>query len=115
MNQRYDDEPRQPTFSEYVWTVITAVCAALVVVIVVLLATSCTPAQQQTLSNTTQATLTGVKIAACVQGVLAEQEQARALASRLAETAAELEAERIRSAVSEPSDSVKDEVEKVLK
>jgi hypothetical protein len=60
-------------------------------------------------------TLTGMKIAACVQGVLAEQEQARALASRLVEAASELEAERIRRAASEPSDSVRTEIEKVLR
>jgi len=110
-----DREDRQPTLGEYVWTVFTGLCCAFVVVIVVLLASSCTPAQQQLLDRGTQTTVTGMRIAACVQSVLAEEEQARALARKLAETAAELEAERIRSAASEPSDAVSSEVEKVLK
>lgn len=75
----------------------------------------CTPAQQQLLDKGTQSTVTGMRIASCVQSVLAEEEQARALAHRLAETAAELEAERIREAAREHTDSVKDEVDKVLK
>lgn len=97
------------------WLILIAVAATIGALTALAMLPGCTPAQQQTLSNTTQATLTGVKIAACVQSVLAEQEQAQALAHRLAETAAELEAERIRSAVSEPSDSVKAEVDKVLR
>jgi hypothetical protein len=72
----------------------------------------CTPAQQQSAMS---ATYTGTKIAACVESVLAEEEQARALAHRLAETARELEAEQIRSAVREHPGSVKEEIEKVMR
>jgi hypothetical protein len=60
-----------------------------------LLLTGCTPAQQ---AKATSATVTGVRIAACVQSVLAEEEQRRALQHRLAEVEAEQEAERLRQA-----------------
>lgn len=72
----------------------------------------CTPAQQQTAMS---ATYTGTRIAACVESVLAEEEQARALAHRLAETARELEAEEIREAAREHSDTTAEQVEQVLR
>lgn len=110
-----DDEYRQPTLGEYVWTVITAVCAALLVIAVVLLFSACTPAQRELVGSSTQTAITGVRIAACVQSVLAEEELQRAKERREAEVAAELEAERIREVAREHPGSVSDEVEKVLK
>lgn len=62
-------------------------------VVIAILSSGCTPAQQATASN---ATVTGAKIAACVQGVLAEEERARMLERRLAEEQAELEAQKLK-------------------
>jgi len=72
----------------------------------------CTPAHQQTAAN---ATVTSFKIAACVQGVLAEEEAARLRAIREAERIAEEEAAAIAEAAREHPPSVKEEIEKVLK
>jgi hypothetical protein len=79
--------------------------------------TGCTPAQQQTLGSlaSNPTTVTGLRIAACVQGVLAEEERARLVERRLAEEAAELEAERIADAAREHSQGTKDAVNEVLK
>jgi len=86
-------------------------------VIVVLLATSCTPAQQQTLGSlaSNPTTVTTLKIAACIQGAVAEEEQERLRQRREAERLAAEEAEAIADAAREHPGSVKDEVEKVLK
>jgi MarR-like DNA-binding transcriptional regulator SgrR of sgrS sRNA len=86
----------------------SAICGA----VLAFLTSGCTPAHQATAMS---ATYTGTRIAACVQSVLAEEEQARALAHRLAETAAELEAEEIRSAALEHSPTTNEEIDKVLK
>ena len=111
------EDDRKPTLGEYVWTVITAVCAALVVVIVVLFATSCTPAQQQTLGSlaSNPTTVTTLKIAACIQGAMAEEEQERLRQRREAERLAAEEADAIAEAAREHPPSVKQEIEKVLK
>lgn len=81
-----------------------------------LLLTGCTPAQQ---AKATSATVTGVRIAACVQSVLAEEEQARALQHRLAEIEAEQEAERIRTetadAAREHSPTTESELDKYMR
>jgi hypothetical protein len=71
----------------------------------------CTPAQ----IASSPATATGLRIAACVQSVLAEEERAKLVERRLAEEAAELEAERIAEAAREHPGTVKEEIEKVLK
>lgn len=76
---------------------------------------SCATPSQALLDKAAQHTLTGTRIAACVESVLAEEEQARALAHRLAEIEAEQEAERIREAAREHTDTTKEEIEKVLK
>lgn len=73
---------------------------------------SCTPAHQATAN---QATVTGVRIAACVQSVLAEEERARMLERREAERLAEEEAEAIKDAAREHSPTTAEEVEKVLR
>lgn len=77
----------------------------------------CTPTQQQTLGSlaTNPTTVTGLKIAACVQGVIAEEEQQRLRERREAEAAAAEEAERIDEAAREHPPSVKTEIEKVLR
>jgi len=106
---------RQPTLGEYVWTVITAVCAALVVVIVVLLASSCTPAQQQLMGDTSKYTELGLRFAACAQSVLAEDERQKLNERHEAARLAEEEANNISEAAREHPGSVRDEVEKVLK
>lgn len=73
---------------------------------------SCTPAHQATAS---QATVTGVRIAACVQSVLAEEERARMLERREAERLAEEEAEAIKDAAREHPGPVNEEIEKVMR
>lgn len=98
-----------------VWGVVAAVCGTLFALAVVNLG-GCASQQPMAAANAaTQATITGARIAACVQSVLAEEEQARALARRLAETAAELEAEELRAAVREHTPEVNDELEKVMR
>lgn len=72
----------------------------------------CTPAQRADVGGYT---VTGAKIAACVQGVLADEEQQRLRDAREAEIAAQLEAERIEEAAREHPPSVKQEIEKVLR
>lgn len=76
---------------------------------------SCATPSQDLLDKAAQHTLTGTRIAACVESVLAEEDRARELAHRLAETAAELEADRIRSAAREPSSETSQEIDKVLR
>jgi len=73
----------------------SAICGALLG----LLFSGCTPAHQ---AAATQHTVTGFKIAACVQGVLAEEDRERQRMHREAEIAAELEAERLREEAAEP-------------
>jgi hypothetical protein len=104
--------PERSPASEIVLAAIVALACGGAVIGFVLFVTGCTPAQQTT---ATSATVTGVRIAACVQSVLAEEEQARALAHRLAETAAELEAEELRSVAREHGPTVKEEIEKVMR
>jgi len=80
----------------------------------------CTPAQQ---AAATSHTITGVRIAACVQGVLAEEERARMLERRLAEEQAELEAERLKAEAEEKAkaethdapSTVAQEIDKVVR
>jgi hypothetical protein len=72
----------------------------------------CTAAQQATAAS---ATVTSAKIAACVQGVLAEEEAARLRAIREEERLAEERAAEIAEAAREHSPSVKEEIEKVIR
>jgi hypothetical protein len=71
----------------------------------------CTPAQ----IASSPATATGLRIAACVQSVLAEEERARMNERREAERQAEEEAEAIKEAAREHPPSVKQEIEKVMR
>lgn len=81
--------------------------------------TGCATPSQALLDKAAQHTLTGTRIAACVESVLAEEERARQLAHQLRETALELEAERIREQTAEVarehSPTTAEEVEKVLR
>lgn len=99
-------------FADILWTVVLALACAAAVGAVVFLGFSCTPAQRADVGGYT---VTGAKIAACVQGVLADEEQRRLRDAREAEIAAQLEAERIEDAAREHPPSVKQEIEKVLK
>lgn len=77
----------------------------------------CTPAQQQTLGSlaSNPTTVTTLKIAACVQGAMAEEEQQRLRDRREAERQAAEEAEAIADAAREHPGSTKEAIEKVLK
>lgn len=99
-------------FADLLWTVVLALACAGVVVAVVLLGFGCTPAQRAEAGNYT---VLGAKIAACVQGAVADEEQQRLRDAREAEIAAQLEAERIEEAAREHPPSVKQEIEKVLR
>lgn len=88
----------------------TFVCCVVAVLVAAYLS-SCTPAQ----IASSPATATGLRIAACVQSVLAEEERAKLLERREAERQAEEEAEAIKEAAREHPPSVKQEIEKVLK
>lgn len=87
------------------------------VVLMVLLGFGCTPAQQQTLGSlaSNPTTVTTLKIAACIQGAMAEEEQERLRQRREAERLAAEEADAIADAAREHPGSVKDAVNEVLK
>lgn len=106
------DEGRTQTIRTLLLAAVLGVLGGVALAVLAVTLPGCTPAQQQSAMS---ATYTGTKIAACVESVLAEEEQARALAHRLAETARELEAEQIRSAVREHPGSAKEEIEKVMR
>ena len=104
------------TFGETLKTAKTVVFCAVAVVAAAYLS-SCTPAQQQTLGSlaSNPTTVTTLKIAACIQGGIAEEEQERLRQRREAERQAAEEAEAIADVAREHPGAVKDEVEKVLK
>ena len=79
--------------ADFMWGVVLFVVCGATVATIVLLAMGCTPGQQ---AAVTQHTVTGAKIAACVQGVLAEEDRERQRLHREAELAAEEEAQRLR-------------------
>lgn len=93
----------------------SAICGA----VLALLTTGCATPSQALLDKAAQHTLTGTRIAACVESVLAEEEERRALSHKLAEIEAEQEAERIREATAEAarehSPTTKEEIDKVLR
>jgi hypothetical protein len=76
----------------------------------------CTPAQQAlTSAAASPTTVTALKIAACAQGALAEEEQQRLRDRREAERQAAEEAEAIAEVAREHPGSVKAEIDKVLR
>lgn len=119
VNQRHhterfytERENRKPTLGEYVWTVITAVCAALVVVVIVLLATSCAALSG---TDATKVVNTGTKIALCIEEALTD-EQIAVLKQQIARIEGERQAKRdLREVIDEHPGAVSEEVEKVLK
>lgn len=75
----------------------------------------CTPAQRSTAIDTgSQTTITALKIAACVQGALAEEQLELLRQRREREAEAEIEADRLRSEMRVPS-SISKEVDSALR
>ena len=75
----------------------------------------CTAAERQSaLNSSTQAAITSAKIAACVQGVMAEEQLEALRARREAEAEQAIEADRLKSEMHAPS-SVSQEVDKLVR
>lgn len=102
------------SFSFVVQLFLAGFAGALFGLCAAMLVSGCTPAQTSAISSGTQAAITATKIAACVQGVMAEEQLELLRQRREQEAADAMEADRLRSDMRVPS-SISREVDKVVR
>jgi ABC-type uncharacterized transport system permease subunit len=96
-----------------VWLLVIIGAAAFGVLIAMVAGCATTQADIQKVASS-QSAVTALKIAACVQGALAEEQLEQLRQRREQEAEAELEADRLRSEMRVPS-SISQEVDKVVR
>lgn len=92
---------------------VAALLASMLLVMIFLGGCATTAADVQKVASS-QSAVTALKIAACVQGALAEEQLEQLRQRREQEAAAEIEADRLRSDMRVPS-SISQEVDKVVR
>lgn len=95
------------------WLICMVVAGVLTAALIGLNGCATTQADIQKVASS-QSAVTALKIAACVQGALAEEQLEQLRARREQEAAAEIEADRLRSEARVPS-SIGHEVDKVMR